>query len=377
MYSLKDYKIIMKIPKLFLLGIIFFYGNITLYSQPQEIIEIGDYLILGDEIIMYKGEEEHIVIPDNLGITKIGGRAFRIMWSFPNEKLKSIVIPKGITSIGSGAFEECYNLTSIILPEGLVSIGLSAFSNCRSLKYITIPESVTYIGEMAFSLCQKLESITIPANVTSSIDGYMFRLCTSLKNITVDDKNLIYSSSDGILFNKQKDVLIKYPAGRTEQTYILPSDVTAIGRDAFSNSRLTSIIIHEEVNTIGNYAFDECSQLVNITINERNRAYSSINGILFNKDKTILIKYPAKKNEKTYIIPSTVTVIMERAFFGNRNLEYMTIPSKVVSLGQAVFGDCINLKTITLSSNTKLGNLPYNTTDNFFRRGIEIIFSED
>jgi len=366
-----------KISILLFFGIIFFFGNITLYSQSQEIFEIGDYLIQGDEILLYKGEAEHIVIPDNLGITRIGDRAFRIMWSFPNENLKSIVIPEGITSIGNGAFEECYNLTSIILPEGLVSIGLSAFSNCRSLKNITIPESVTYIGEMAFSLCRKLESITISANVTSRIDGYMFRLCTSLKNITVDDKNLIYSSSDGILFNKQKTTLIKYPAGGTEQTYIIPSGVTAIGRDAFEHSRLTSIIIHENVNTIGNYAFDECSQLVNITINEQNRAYSSNNGVLFNKDKTILIKYPANKNEKTYLIPSTVTVIMERAFFGSHNLEYMTIPSKVVSLGQGVFGDCINLKTITLSRNTKLGNLPYNRPDNFFRKGIEIIFIEE
>jgi len=378
MYLLKDYKIIMKIPKLFLLGIIFFYGNITLYSQSQEIIEIGDYLILGDEIIMYKGEEEHIVIPDNLGITKIGDRAFRSVWHFPNENLKSIVIPEGITIIGSGAFEECYNLTSIILPEGLVSIESYAFSNCRELKNITIPESVTSIGGGAFSLCQSLESITIPANVTSRIDGTMFRLCTSLKNITVDDKNLIYSSSDGILFNKQKTTLIKYPAGRTEQIYIIPSSVTAIGRDAFEHSRLTSIIIHENVNTIENYAFDECSQLMNITINEQNRAYSSSNGILFNKDKTILIMYPpANKNEKTYIIPSTVTVINERAFLGSHNLEYMNIPSRVVSIGQGAFADCINLKTITLSSNTKLGNLPYNTTDNFFRKGIEIIFSED
>jgi len=367
-----------KMHKLLFLGIIFFYGNITLYSQTQERINIEDFYIEGTEIVLYVGEAEHIVIPDNIGITRIGNSAFRFYLSLPNENLKSIVIPEGITSIGNGAFEECFNLTSVKLPEGLVSIGLSAFSNCRSLKNITIPESVTYIGGGAFSLCQSLESIIIPKNVLSSIeDEYTFRGCTNLKNITVDERNLLYSSIDGILLNKQKNTLIKYPEGRTEQTYILPLHITAIGKGAFANSRLKNIIVHEEIDTIGDYAFDVCRQFENITINERNRAYSSSNGVLFNKDKTILIKYPANKNERTYIIPSTVTVIKDRAFLGSRNLEYMNIPSRVVSLGQEAFGDCINLKTITLSKNTKLGNSPYNRPDNFFRKGIEVIFIED
>jgi hypothetical protein len=358
-----------------LLGIIFFYGNSILYAQDQEYFVAGDFLIDGTELVLYMGEAEYVIIPDNLGITRIGDRAFRSIFSFPNRNLKSVIIPEEVTSIGSGAFEECFNLTNIILPEGLISIGDRAFNNCRSLANIIIPESVTYIGGGAFGLCSNLESIIIPANVISPIGPSMFSWCTSLTNITADERNPNYSSSDGILFNKNKTRLIKYPAGKTEQTYIVPSNITAVSQMAFADSRLTNITIHENVNSIGEDAFFRCGQLVNITIDERNRRYLSDDGVLFNKDKTLLIKYPASKNERTYIIPSSVTVIGNRAFSGSRNLEYMTIPSKIVSIGDGAFGDCINLKTVVLSRNTRIGNVPYHP--NVFRNTVEIIYSED
>ncbi len=138
---------------------------------------------------------------------------------------KSTVIPNSVTSIGEGAFYNCYGLKSITIPESVTSIGWSAFRGCSGLTSVNIPNSVTSIGELAFYSCTSLTSITIPNSVTS-IGEYVFSGCTGLTSVSI------------------------------------PNSVTSIGNYAFYKcSTLTSITIPNSVTSIGYFAFSKCSGL--------------------------------------------------------------------------------------------------------------------
>ena len=144
--------------------------------------------------------------------------------------IKSVVIESGVTSIGYGAFEDSSRFTSVTIPSSVTSIGERAFEGCTSLTSATMQNGVTSIGDYAFEDCTSLTSINIPSSVTS-IGGGAFSGCTSLTNIDVDSNNYIYSSVDGVLYNKDKTKLIKFPGGKTSVT--IPSSVTSISSSAF------------------------------------------------------------------------------------------------------------------------------------------------
>ena len=125
---------------------------------------------------------------------------------------------------------------------------------------------VTNIGGRAFYWCQNLTSITIPDSVTNIEEG-AFSWCESLTSIIVDENNQYYSDIDGVLFNKEKTTIIKYPCGKTSSEYEIPNFVTEIDRNAFYNStNLTSIIISDSVTIINESAFRDWYRLSTITI---------------------------------------------------------------------------------------------------------------
>ena len=191
------------------------------------------------------------------GITSIGDGAF------PGcENLKSVIIPNSVISIGDSAFFSCESLTSLEIPNSVTSIGESAFMYC-GLASIEIPDGVINIGNGAFSKCYNLTSVIIPASVTH-IEGSAFSYCES---ITVDKNNQYYSSDEyGVLFDKNKTLLIRFPAGNTATEYTVPDTVTSIDDWAFYNCSLTSVTIPNSVTSIGEGAFFKCYDLINITI---------------------------------------------------------------------------------------------------------------
>ena len=248
-------------------------------------------------------------------------------WHNYSENIKTVLIENGVTSIGECAFCECNGLTSISIPSSVTSIGEGAFLNCSNLTTVTIPASVTSIGNYAFGYCSALTSIEIPASVTT------------------------------------------------------------IGEEAFNHTALTSIEIPASVTSIGNGVFIDCEKLTSITVAEGNANYSNdTNGVLFNKDKTTLIKYPKGNNADSYKIPASVTSICEKAFAGCEDLETVTLPDNVTSIGDDAFNNtaltsigipasvtsigkgafhlCSSLASVTLNSNPTIGEEAffYNTT---------------
>ncbi len=165
---------------------------------------------------------------------------------------------------------------------------------------------VTAIGDNAFRSCYSLTSVTIPAGVTY-IAPNAFYFCGVLSSITVNSGNNAYASEDGVLFTKDKSMIVRHPEGKSG-AYTIPGTVTAIGEVAFVNCyHLTSVTIPEGVKTIGACAFQDCGGLTSVTI------------------------------------PEGVTSIGELAFYDCNNLETIDIPASVTSIDRYAFYGCDSL----------------------------------
>jgi len=235
------------------------------------------------------------------------------------------------------------------------SIGDHAFKNSASLTTVIIPNSVTSIGARSFQNCSNLESINIPSSVTH-ISIQVFDGCTSLPVID----NIRYA-----------DTYLVEAVDRTLSTYTIREGTRWIGSMAFSGCpNLTSVIIPNSVEEIGYYsfsgcislesftilatisrvdprAFSGCTSLQSINVETENPNYSSIDGVLFNKEQTILLWYPRGKQGE-YSIPNGVTNLNDGAFGNCNNLTAITIPSSVSKIHEYVFMDCNNLVDISI-----------------------------
>ena len=280
----------------------------------------------------------NIVIPDS--VTDIGDYVF-----FHCRSLSNIVIPDSVTDIGEGAFSDCRSLSNIVIPDSVTDIGKSAFSGCSSLSNIVIPDSVTDIGDDAFFHCSSLSNIVIPDSVTDIGEG-AFLYCSSLSNIVIPN-----SVTD------IGDYAFSYCSSLSN--IVIPDSVTDIGNFAFSRCcSLSEIVIPSSVTSIGNRAFSRCSSLKYISIPKsviglNGNPFAEWNGkleclspnfvyeddVLFNRDKSRIISF-RKQNIKSYVIPSSVTSIGDRAFYGCDSLSEIVIPSSVTSIGKGAFYNC-------------------------------------
>ena len=288
-----------------------------------------------------KRESVRDVIIEN-GVTSVGKNAF-----YGCESLISVKISNSVTSIGYFAFEGCSSLTSITIPNSITSIGWFAFEKCGSLTSVTIPNSVTSIGVGAFHSCSSLTNITIPDSVTS-IGDCAFGLCSNLTNITIPNS---VTSIDKRLFLKCSSLT----------SVTIPNSVTSIDYGAFEScSSLASVTIPDSVTNIDDKAFIYCSSLENIKVDDKSRYYSSIDGNLYNHDKTELMQYAIGKNDKTFNIPNSVTSIGENAFATCMNLTSIAIPNSVTSIGDGAFEECSSLTSITIpNSVTYIGSYAF------------------
>ena len=162
-------------------------------------------------------------------------------------------------------YDAVVNIPATLGGYPVTRIGDDAFRGNYAIEQITIPEGITTIGSCAFYHCQELKQITIPASATT-IAVNALHWCYDLLSVDVDANNPAYCSQDGALFNKDKSVLIQYPAGKKDESYTVPDSVTLIEDSAFALSSLREVIISDGVTTIGYEAFHQCLSLKTVTI---------------------------------------------------------------------------------------------------------------
>ena len=276
----------------------------------------------------------------NDGVTSIGSYAF-----YYCSGLTSIDLPKSLTSIEERAFEDCIRLTSIDLPESLASIGNSAFSGsgltsvdlpesltsieerafeeCIRLTSIDLPESLASIGSYAFYHCSALTSIHLPENLTD-IEGYTFCQCSKLASIDLPES--LKSIGNSAFY---------YCTGLT--SIDLPESLTSIGSSAFDScDALTSIHLPESLTDIGSFAFNSCDALSSIHLPEN---LTDIEGYTFwHCTKLTSID-----------LPESLKSIGESAFEGCTGLTSIDLPESLTSIGESAFRGCTGLTSIHLT----------------------------
>jgi len=285
---------------------------------------------------------------DYLPVTEIGFGAF-----YECEGLAAITIPSSITNIDRYAFDWCTGLKSITVDaenqyylseKGVLfdkeKTALITYPSGKKGKTYTIPQSVATIMESAFSMCNNLKNVIIPEGVTS-IEESAFRECTGLVNITIPQ---------GVA-SIERDTF----RGCTSLVSVtIPSSVVSINQAAFAECKsLTGITIPENVTFIDITILWNCNSLASITVAEENQSFSSIDGVLFTKDKKVICIYPMGKQDKTYNIPQGVTVINWYTFSDCANLTSVTIPSGVTRIDKNAFFGCKGLTSIIIPEGVK------------------------
>ncbi|MBQ4269005.1 MAG: leucine-rich repeat domain-containing protein, partial [Clostridia bacterium] len=338
--------------------------NLTEFTIPDGVTSISNYTFDNCDSLT------NVVIGDS--VTSIGEGAFSNCVN-----LTSVVIGDSVTSIGDFVFSCCHSLTTVTLGNSVTCISDSAFDYCESLiyneygncKYLgnqnnqrlalittknknlstyTIAETTKVIADSAFSECSKLTSVAIPDSVTSIGEG-AFSDCSSLTSVMLGNgvtriSASAFSKCDSLIYNEYENckylgnennpslALIRITDGKFS-TYTIAETTKVIADSAFRECiKLTSLVIPDSVTSIGTEVFAFCSSLVNISVDENNANYKSINGDLYNKDGTTLIQYAIGKSTTSFTIPDGVTSIGDSAFYYCRSLTSVMLGNGVTRI---------------------------------------------
>jgi hypothetical protein len=295
-----------------------------------------------------------------------------------------------ITDIGNNAFRKCTNLAIVNLPKIETISGSYAFAECTNLKIVYF-ENVMSLNTYTFAGSKKLEKITINKLINSdgsnmpsamTIDAsapcmiYVpYRALSSYPNpwsgkpVVSFDTTATYNGDTYILSEDTQGrfALIDFVPSRSTTSLTLPAAVTsdagaqisiyAIEYGAFSTvaGSLKTLTLSSTVTQLESDALSECVKLENINVSADNRFFASVNGVLYSKDKKMLVKYPAGRSGEFNMTGSgyeTTVVIAAGAFANANGLTEIAFPSSLMVIDGAAFKDCAKLKTVTFTGTT-------------------------
>lgn len=350
--------------------------NLPTITIPQNIAHIGDNVFVGcnglTSIVVDQNNTNYSSSSDGVLFDKDQKTLMR----FPAGRSGSYayVIPNSVDSIGEYAFQNCTGMSSVTIPKNLKSIGWNGFDNCSGLTSIT-SNAVTPPdcgeGDDRFDKVDK----DIPVNVPEgSVEAYKeapgWSEFTNIRYHCIIDEGKCGSgdyyskvtyelSCDGVLTisgegpmgnyrNDESTNSNPWPMNKVKAV-VIESGVTTIGRCAFyGGDYLTSVEIPNTVTSIKEKAFTHCPALTDINVAADNPNFCSVDGVLFNKDRTTLVQYPAGIKSTEYTVPSTVTAIGDRAFEYANILTAVTLPNTVNSIGSYAFVECHGLTSFEI-----------------------------
>lgn len=334
-------------------------------------------------------------LPNSL--VSIGNKAFESC-----KALESVEIPNSVISVGASAFEDCEGLKSVAVGTGIKSFANFAFSNCKNLTAvnisdlaswcnidldvystplnneaakvylnnnlvtnIVIPDGITSIKNYTFYRWKELASVTIPDGVTS-IGVSAFAFCNSLANVTIPSGvlNIDAGAFSGtsltsvIIPNSVKNVGDRAFWFTNLTNITIPDSMISIGDSAFASCGLETVTIPSSVTKIGAKAFD-CRSLKQINVVDKNNNYASKDGILYTKDFSELLFYPAQNRTANLVLPEGLKKISDKAFASNGYVKSITIPSTVIEIGAKILNKQ-KVEEIIVDSN----NLIYDSRGN-------------
>ena len=239
---------------------------------------------------------------------------------------------------------------------------------------VVIPENIIGLpvtevsGAYFFDGIVWINSISIPASVTSIDATQLSSMFQTISEIIVADANQYYSSDDnGVLFNKDKTVLLRYPDGARRAEYIIPDCVTSIGDSAFSDCKfLTSVVLPNGVTSIGDSAFSDCESLTSVVLpdslisigDSAFSACSSLSSVVIPDSVADMGNYAFSScsSLSSVVIPDSLTSIGHYAFY-LCSLMSVVIPDGVTSIGNYAFAGCDSLSSVDISDSvTAIGS---------------------
>ena len=317
------------------------YGAFNFYDEKNEIGYMGEnaYDILKKTVVNdtlkitgYKVNVTEYAIPKSIygfPVTEIGDNAFK------DSAAKKITLPSTIKAIGNYAFQNAKALTDFTIPSSVEAIGSYAFDNCTGIEALKIGSAVKKIGSYAFNNCRGVLNITVPNSVTE-IGQYAFSKCVSLQKVTLSNSITQIPKCCFINCTNLK-------------TLIIGSSVTDINDYAFRYcGSLKAISIPASVTKIVGSAFNGCKGLESIKVSGENAVYSQIDGVLFNKDNTELIRYPQAKASDCYYFPSKVKTAHSYAFEETTKIKKTVLSPSMTQVSPYLFCNSTSLDTVQM-----------------------------
>ena len=353
-------------------------------------------------IMAYTGKEQVVNIPEQIDGKKVSAIT---EYAFSNDTIEIVNIPNTVTILYWMSFAKCNNLREINIPESVSDIKSIPVVQCPSVEKINVSEKNNYYRSVdgvlfskdmslliyypsnkagdsykvpdevkefspcadngAFNYNQNLKSVTLNANINLSSWNFprsSFAYASKLEAIYVDSKNPYLTSDNGILYSKDKTILVSYPTNCSQTRYIMPDNVSAMSENAFYGAKkLKEIQLSKklEIRVYGVQFFLGCRNLESISVPESNNDFYTVDGVLFRRrdsdglDNPCLISYPQNKKDSKYEVPKTVKSIERSAFEGNTNLSTVIIPDNVTEIKLCAFMDCRSLSKVVLPSNLK------------------------
>ena len=289
-------------------------------------------------------------------------------------------------SCGSEAQWYYDGVSETLTISGKGAVSSSPFSEI-AFKKLIIEEGITQINSRRFLGSSALESVSLPKTITN-LGEYAFENCQSLKEILVDDENENFKSTDGVLYTKNMQTLLIYPANRENTDFSIPETVRSFGDYAFDYSQnLENITIPAGLRSMGEYEPFYCAKSIkNFDVATGNGYYASKDGCLYSKDLKKLIKYTIAGEDKSVTIDGS-TIINDNAFYNSANLEEVVLKNSVSEIGYMAFYNCDKLSKLTIenseckindilnNSNVTICGYAASTADTYAKRN-DLQFSE-